>query len=221
MQDANLDVAKQVAAAEDFIAKGVDVLIITPVNEEGVVPLLRQAKAANIPVVLEGNPVKGMTTMVAICDYDTGYFIRRRSRQIRQGEARRRRQGDECRPAAAVGHGAALAGLHGWHQDRDPRRHDGPRPRRRRQSGPRARSVVGRARQERRHQHHLRHQRFLVAGRPAGLEGGRQVAGRPADRRHRRRRPGLHQRHAERNRPTASRRRCSRRRTASPRSTRP
>ena len=74
VQDANLDIAKQVAAAEDFIAKGVDVLIITPVNEEGVVPLLRQAKAANIPVVLEGNPVKGMTTMVAICDYDTGYF---------------------------------------------------------------------------------------------------------------------------------------------------
>ncbi len=73
VQDANLDVAKQVAAAEDFIAKGVDVLIITPVNEEGVVPLLRQAKAADIPVVLEGNPVKGMTTMVAICDYDTGY----------------------------------------------------------------------------------------------------------------------------------------------------
>jgi len=73
VQDANLDIAKQVAAAEDFIAKGVDVLIITPVNEEGVVPLLREAKAAKIPVVLEGNPVKGMTTMVAICDYDTGY----------------------------------------------------------------------------------------------------------------------------------------------------
>lgn len=73
VQDANLDIAKQVAAAEDFMAKGVDVLILTPVNEEGVVPLLRQAKSNNIPVVLEGNPVKGMTTMVAICDYDTGY----------------------------------------------------------------------------------------------------------------------------------------------------
>ncbi|TGV95416.1 sugar ABC transporter substrate-binding protein, partial [Mesorhizobium sp. M2D.F.Ca.ET.145.01.1.1] len=36
VQDANLDIAKQVAAAEDFIAKGVDVLIITPRNEEGV-----------------------------------------------------------------------------------------------------------------------------------------------------------------------------------------
>jgi ribose transport system substrate-binding protein len=74
MQDANLDIAKEVSAAEDFMAKGVDVLIITPVNEEGVVPLLRKAKSNNIPVVLEGNPVKGMTTMVAICDYDTGYM---------------------------------------------------------------------------------------------------------------------------------------------------
>lgn len=73
VQDANLDVAKEVSAAEVFMAKGVDVLIITPVNEEGVVPLLRQAKSNNVPVVLEGNPVKGMTTMVAICDYDTGY----------------------------------------------------------------------------------------------------------------------------------------------------
>jgi ribose transport system substrate-binding protein len=73
VKDANLDVAKQVSAAEDFMAQGVDVLIITPVNEEGVVPLVRRAKAENMPMVLEGNPVKGMTTMVAICDYDTGY----------------------------------------------------------------------------------------------------------------------------------------------------
>jgi ribose transport system substrate-binding protein len=73
VKDANLDVAKQVSAAEDFMAQGVDVLIITPVNEEGVVPLVRRAKAEDMPLVLEGNPVKGMTTMVAICDYDTGY----------------------------------------------------------------------------------------------------------------------------------------------------
>ena len=73
VKDANLDVARQIAGAEDFMASGVDVLILTPVNEEGVVQLLRRAKAEDLPVVLEGNPVKGMTTMVAICDYDTGY----------------------------------------------------------------------------------------------------------------------------------------------------
>ena len=71
--DANLDIARQVSAAEDFMARGVDVMIITPVNEEGVVPILRRAKANGTPVVLEGNPVVGMDTLVAICDYDTGY----------------------------------------------------------------------------------------------------------------------------------------------------
>jgi ribose transport system substrate-binding protein len=73
VRDANLDVNKEVSAAEDFMSQGVDVLIITPVNEEGVVPLVRRAKEEGLPLVIEGNPVKGMTTMVAICDYDTGY----------------------------------------------------------------------------------------------------------------------------------------------------
>jgi len=73
VKDANLDAAKQIAAAEDFMSQGVDVLILTPVNEDAVVPLLRRAKEEGVPVVLEGNPVKGMTTLVAICDYDTGY----------------------------------------------------------------------------------------------------------------------------------------------------
>ncbi|HHY48463.1 MAG TPA: sugar ABC transporter substrate-binding protein [Alphaproteobacteria bacterium] len=73
VRDANLDVNKEVSAAEDFMSQGVDVLIITPVNEEGVVPLVRRAKEEGLPLVLEGNPVRGMTTMVAICDYDTGY----------------------------------------------------------------------------------------------------------------------------------------------------
>lgn len=73
VKDANLDAAKMVAGAEDFISQKVDVLIVTPVNEDAVVPLLRRAKQEGVPVVLEGNPAKGMTTLVAICDYDTGY----------------------------------------------------------------------------------------------------------------------------------------------------
>ena len=63
VMDANLDINKQTQQAEDFMTKGVDVLIMTPVNEEGVVPILRKAKADGTPVVLEGNPAKGMTTL--------------------------------------------------------------------------------------------------------------------------------------------------------------
>ncbi len=71
--DANLDMAREVSAAEDLIAKGVDVLIITPVQTEGVVPILKKAKLEGVPVVIEASAVEGMTTLVAICDYDCGF----------------------------------------------------------------------------------------------------------------------------------------------------
>jgi len=71
--DANLDMAKQVSLAEDLIAKGVDVLIITPVEQKGTEPIVKKAKMEGIPLIIEASAVEGMTTMVAICDYDCGY----------------------------------------------------------------------------------------------------------------------------------------------------
>jgi ribose transport system substrate-binding protein len=71
--DANLDMAKEVAYAEDLMAKNVDVLILTPVQQEGAEPIVKKAKAEGIPLVIEASAVKGMTTMVAICDYDCGF----------------------------------------------------------------------------------------------------------------------------------------------------
>jgi len=71
--DANLDMARQVAFAEDLMARNVDVLIITPVQQEGAESIVRKAKSEGIPLVIEASAVKGMTTMVAICDYDCGY----------------------------------------------------------------------------------------------------------------------------------------------------
>jgi ribose transport system substrate-binding protein len=71
--DANLDMAKQVSYAEDLMAKGVDVLIITPVQQEGAAAIVQKAKMEGIPCVIEASAVEGMTTLVAICDYDCGY----------------------------------------------------------------------------------------------------------------------------------------------------
>lgn len=73
VEDANLDMAKQVSLAEDIIAKGVDVLIITPVQQEGAEAIVKMAKEAGIPLVIEGSPVKGQTTIVAVSDYDCGF----------------------------------------------------------------------------------------------------------------------------------------------------
>jgi len=71
--DANLDMAKQVSFAEDFMAKGVDVLIISPVQQEGAEAIVKKAKAEGLPLIIEASAVKGMTTLVAICDYDCGF----------------------------------------------------------------------------------------------------------------------------------------------------
>lgn len=70
--DANLDSAKQVAAAENMIAKGVDVLVLTPVDAKALVPVVRQAKNAGIPVITESNVVKGAVTYVGIDNKASG-----------------------------------------------------------------------------------------------------------------------------------------------------
>lgn len=64
ISDANLDSAQQVSFAENFIAKGVDVLVLTPVDAKALVPVVKMATDANIPVITESNPVGGEVTCV-------------------------------------------------------------------------------------------------------------------------------------------------------------
>jgi len=50
--DSETDVAKQVTQIEDLITQGVDALIINPMDANAVIPALKEAKEAGIPVVL-------------------------------------------------------------------------------------------------------------------------------------------------------------------------
>lgn len=72
VKDAELSVERQIEQARELVNE-VDVLILTPAATEGLEEILRIAEAAGTPVVVEANPVEGMSTMVAICDYDAGY----------------------------------------------------------------------------------------------------------------------------------------------------
>jgi len=72
--DANLSVDNQIGQAAD-LAKRNDVLILTPANTSGLEPVLSIGKEAGVPVVVEANPVDGMSTLIAICDYDAGYDL--------------------------------------------------------------------------------------------------------------------------------------------------
>jgi len=72
--DAGLSVGNQIEQAREMVSR-VDALILTPAATSGLEEILKIASAANVPVVVEANPVDGMSTMVAICDYDAGYDL--------------------------------------------------------------------------------------------------------------------------------------------------
>ncbi len=72
--DAGLSVENQIAQAREIVQR-VDVIILTPANTSGLEEILSIATAAGKPVVVEANPVEGMATMVAICDYDAGFDL--------------------------------------------------------------------------------------------------------------------------------------------------
>ncbi len=76
LRDAELSVEQQVRQSRELLDE-VDALILTPAATEGLEPIVRMGAARNIPVVVEANPVAGMRTLVAICDYDAGYSLGR------------------------------------------------------------------------------------------------------------------------------------------------
>lgn len=72
--DAGLSVENQIAQAREMAGK-VDALILTPADTTGLEEVLKIAADAGTPVVVEANPVDGMATLVAICDYDAGFDL--------------------------------------------------------------------------------------------------------------------------------------------------
>lgn len=74
IRDADLSVANQIEQARELLEE-VDALILTPAATDGLEEILRMAKAAGKVVAVEANPVEGMATLIAICDYDAGYDL--------------------------------------------------------------------------------------------------------------------------------------------------
>ena len=72
--DAELSVKRQVDQAKHMFGE-VDALILTPAATEGLESIVAYGADQKIPVVVEANPVKGMQTLVAICDYDAGFAL--------------------------------------------------------------------------------------------------------------------------------------------------
>ena len=72
--DANLSVESQIGQAADLAQRN-DVLVLTPAATSGLERVLRIGADVGVPVVVEANPVDGMSTLIAICDYDAGFDL--------------------------------------------------------------------------------------------------------------------------------------------------
>ena len=70
--DANLDIAAQVSKAENLIAQGVDVLVLTPVDAKALGPVVAEATRRGIHVLTESNPVEGALSYVGIDNKASG-----------------------------------------------------------------------------------------------------------------------------------------------------
>jgi ribose transport system substrate-binding protein len=72
--DAELSVERQIQQAQQLFGE-VDTLILTPAATDGLESIVASGADRKIPVVVEANPVAGMKTLVAICDYDAGFAL--------------------------------------------------------------------------------------------------------------------------------------------------
>lgn len=70
--DANLDISAQISKAENLIAQGVDVLVLTPVDAKALGPIVAEANRQGIHVLTESNPVEGSKSYVGIDNKASG-----------------------------------------------------------------------------------------------------------------------------------------------------
>jgi ribose transport system substrate-binding protein len=75
INDANLDLQKSLAAVDDYVAKKVDVLNFTPVNEKASGPTITKVSSSGKAVICESSPTDGCNTLVSIDDYSTGFKV--------------------------------------------------------------------------------------------------------------------------------------------------
>lgn len=85
--NADNDVAKQNKDIQDLLTRGIDLLIINPVNEDGLAAGIEACKKAGIPVVtVDKNVKKGYTTWVGRDNVEMGRLVGERLIELLGGE---------------------------------------------------------------------------------------------------------------------------------------
>ncbi len=75
IHDGKSDVANQITAFENFIAQGVDAIIVSPLDEQALIPSVKAAKDAGITVIAANQNVEGAQAFLTVPEYDYGFII--------------------------------------------------------------------------------------------------------------------------------------------------
>lgn len=75
IHDGKSDVANQITAFENFIAQGVDAIIVSPLDEKALEPSVKAAKEAGIVVIAANQNVEGSQAFLTVPEYEYGFTI--------------------------------------------------------------------------------------------------------------------------------------------------
>ncbi len=75
IHDGQAAVANQVSAFENFIAQGVHAIIVSPIDEQALIPSVKAAQEAGIPVIAANQNVQGANAFITVPEYAYGYTI--------------------------------------------------------------------------------------------------------------------------------------------------
>lgn len=73
--DGKADVANQITAFENFTSQKLDGIIISPIDETALVPSVKAAREAGIPVISGNQLVEGSDAFITVPEYEYGFAI--------------------------------------------------------------------------------------------------------------------------------------------------
>jgi ABC-type sugar transport system substrate-binding protein len=84
IQSGNGDIATEVALINQFIAQKVDLILVTPSDAQGIVPVIKQANAAGIPVISVNNTVGEGAQVVTFVGANDVQFGQQQGEMLKQ-----------------------------------------------------------------------------------------------------------------------------------------
>lgn len=75
IHDAKSDAASQIAAVENFVAQGMDAIVVSPIDAIAVEPLVKLAHDNNIPIINAHQAMEGADAKIGLIEFEYGYAV--------------------------------------------------------------------------------------------------------------------------------------------------